>query len=60
MKNNLPSFDEIYQRSIKYSDVECNLQNFNTEDEIAIERTRYCDGYIQAIKDYVDSEYNPS
>jgi len=59
MKNNLPTFDEIYQKAIKYSD-DCNLENFYSEGEIIIERTRYCDGYIQAIKDYVDSEYKPS
>ena len=60
MKNNLPSFDEVYQRAIKYRSVECNLQNFYSEHEIIIQRIRYCDGYIQAIKDHVDSEYNPS
>lgn len=60
MKNNLPTFDEIYQKSIQYSDIECNLQNFYSEGELIIERTRYCDGYIQAIKDYIDSEYKAS
>lgn len=55
----LPSTDELYLKAKHYTDVQCNLQNFFDEDEIEICRMRYMHGYEQAIKDFVNCNYNP-
>jgi len=55
----LPSTDELYIKAKYYTDVQCNLQNFFDEDEIEISRMRYMHGYEQAIKDFVNCNYNP-
>lgn len=55
----LPSTEELFEKAKYYTDVICNLQNFFDEDEILISRMRYIHGYEQAIKDFVNDDYNP-
>ncbi|MBK9357707.1 MAG: hypothetical protein IPN08_10025 [Bacteroidales bacterium] len=55
----LPSTDDLYLKAKHYTDVQCNLQNFFDDDEIEISRMRYMHGYEQAIKDFVNCNYNP-
>jgi len=54
----LPTADEIYQIAKHYTDVKCDKIFFNDESELGLIRFRFLDGYQQAIKDLIDSNYN--
>ena len=53
----LPTPEELFTKSGNYALKQCCLQNFDTEDEILIARGHYCNGYQQAIKDFIDNQY---
>lgn len=55
----LPKLGEIFEKAEHHTNVVCSLQNFEDEDSILLYQGKYVDGYIRAIKDFVDKDYNP-
>jgi len=59
VKEPLPKLDKLFEKAKHHTNVVCNLQNFEDEDSILLYQAKYVDGYIQAVKDFVDKNYNP-
>ena len=55
----LPDAEKLFELAHYYAYKRCSLQNFESEPEIEIHKLRYVHGYEQAIKDFVDNDYDP-
>jgi len=58
VSKSLPTGAELWLKSEKYAYEDCCLQNFFEQDEITVNRGHFCNGYTQAIKDFVNNNYN--
>jgi hypothetical protein len=55
----LPDTDELFKLAHDYAYKRCSLQNFDSEAEIELVKIRYVHGYEQALKDFVNGDYDP-
>lgn len=55
----LPDTDELFKLAHDYAYKRCSLQNFDSEADIELVKIRYVHGYEQALKDFVNGDYDP-